>query len=133
MAEKPDEEFLDPDRTLIRCDGSVLLQTTDSPLLDNQFDRGKADAVEYTFCYLIGMLSDHRELCRNKAQAEQRQSYESFSLHKLLSAITWFGLEYVRGTKPSYKDCMWRIVEALQVHVCYDIYWVNNLRELDRK
>lgn len=131
LVEKGAKEFLDQERTIIRCDGDVLLCLTDRPLTTSESAQDKSDAVQDTFCYLIILLSEYREACRNRAQVEGEQSYESFSLQLLVKAISLFARDLRHEPKLSYKDCMWRFEEALEIHICWDIYWDNSLKNLD--
>lgn len=132
MAERSDEEFLVRQRSVMRCDGSVLLHISDGPLPPRP-DQAKRDAVSYTFCQLIYLLSDYREACRERARKEKEQTYKNFSIHKIVAAINFFLHDIIEKKTPSYKDCMWRFKEALTVDVCYDTYWDNNLKEQHRE
>ncbi|EKG09006.1 hypothetical protein MPH_14023 [Macrophomina phaseolina MS6] len=130
MEDRSTEEFLVPARTTIRCDGSVLLHTSNGPLSPRS-DCGKRDAVSYTFYCMFYLLSDYREACREKAKNKKKRTYESFSLYKLYATISRFAYDVIEKNL-SYKDCMWRFKEAVEVYVCHDVYWDNNLKDLGR-
>lgn len=133
MVEKSDNEFLVRQRSIMRCDGSVLLHISDDPL-PLRPGEAKRDAVSHTFCQLTYLLLDYREACRERAKKEKEQTYQSFSMQNIGAIINAFLHDIIEKEKtPSYKDCMWRFKEALEVYICYDTYWDNSLKDQGRE
>lgn len=127
MGEIDDEKVLDKERTLIRCDGSILLHTADLPT--SQPDLEKRRFTSKAFVSLSDMLVGVREILREKARAENSESYQGFCLLKLLSILTPYCIKLSRGHKLINKDYL--EFYTVEVITCYDVYWENSLSNIN--